>query len=50
MLKNIVCIVCGLLVGFILAVSIITPDKDKYGNYTNALKYWTDNDYFMSNF
>ena len=35
----------------ILAVLlIITPEKTKQGDYTNIIKYWTDNTYLKENF
>lgn len=42
-------IIFGLLVLFII-LGLLTPDKDKFGNYTQPVAYWTDNVYFESNF
>lgn len=50
MLKNILMFIIGLLIVFILAILIMTPDKTKSGEYTNLWKYWTDDVYFTSNF
>lgn len=50
MLKNITSVVCGLLIVFMSATLIITPDKTKSGEYTNLWRYWTDDAYFTSNF
>lgn len=36
---------------FILTVLLImTPEKTEQGNYTNFVKYWTNNQYVMDNF
>ena len=36
---------------FILTVLLImTPEKTKQGDYTNVIKYWTNNQYVMDNF
>lgn len=36
---------------FILTVLLImTPEKTEQGNYTNIVKYWTNNQYVMDNF
>ena len=45
-------------VGFVLAAFIVllcllcalTPEKTKYGMYTNAYKYWTSDVYLCENF
>lgn len=50
MLKNVACVVCRLLIVFMLAILVLTPDKTKSGEYTNLWKYWTDDAYFTSNF
>ena len=46
-----------ILINIILAVVLllcvligIAPDKDKYGNYTNAIKYYTSESYYKNNF
>lgn len=35
---------------FLMLLCLITPDKTKYGIYTEPVKYWTDNEYFKNNF
>ena len=36
---------------FILTVLLImTPEKTEQGDYTNVIKYWTNNQYVMDNF
>jgi len=36
---------------FVLAVLLImTPEKTERGDYTNVIKYWTNNQYVMDNF
>lgn len=36
---------------FVLAVLLImTPEKTNYGDYTNVVKYWTNNKYVVDNF
>lgn len=42
--------IIGLLIGFMLIILIMTPDKTNSGNYTNAWKYWTSDAYYNSNF
>lgn len=29
---------------------VLTPEKTNNGEYTQPLKYWTDNTYFVQNF
>lgn len=41
--------VFGLLFVFML-IAAITPEKDKFGKYTQPLQYWTDNAYYEANF
>lgn len=37
-----------IIIGF-FALGILTPEKDKYGNYTQ-LRYWYDSQYYEQNF
>lgn len=46
-------LVASVLFGFIfflILVALITPEKDKNGNYTQPYKYWTDSAYYEANF
>lgn len=50
MIKNIIGCVLGALIVIMLMLLIMTPDKTKSGEYTNAWKYWTSDAYFNQNF
>ena len=41
--------VFGLLFVLML-IAAITPEKDKFGKYTQPLQYWTDDAYYQANF
>lgn len=46
-------ILAGLIFGLIFLlvfICLITPEKDKNGNFTQPYKYWTDSAYFEANF
>lgn len=43
-------IVFGIAFILVLAVCYITPEKTKKGEYTNIVKYWTDDEYICNNF
>lgn len=47
---NIIGIVIGTLVMMLFMLMIMTPDKDKFGNFTSFRRYWTDNQYLCENF
>lgn len=34
----------------LIMMSILTPERDKFGNYTHPVQYWTDSAYFKANF
>lgn len=34
----------------VLGLAILTPEKTPRGQFTDPLKYWTDNQYFTENF
>ena len=38
------------LMMLVMLMCFFTPNKDKYGNFTQPIKYWTDNVYFENNF
>ena len=38
------------LVFLIVFVCLLTPEKDKNGNYTQPYKYWTSAAYYKANF
>lgn len=47
------CVFGGLLVFCLVALcvlSILTPQKDKFGQYTQPLEYWTSEEYFQTHF
>lgn len=41
-------IMFGMMFGTVLL--IITPERTSYGEYTNVIKYWTNNAYVQANF
>lgn len=41
-------VLASIMVVFLLC--LMTPEKTKYGTYTNLYKYWTDDTYLCSNF
>lgn len=41
-------ILAGLMM--ILVLLVLTPEKTKYGTYTDIIKYWTSNEYLEANF
>jgi hypothetical protein len=49
-INNMIACVCGALFVFIFMLLMMTPEKDKYGNYTNFRKYWTSDKYLCENF
>lgn len=42
-------VVCCVVM-FGLMLLLITPDKDKNGQYTQFIKYWTNTEYFLEKF
>lgn len=47
------CVFGGLLVFCLVALcvlSILTPQKDKFGQYTQPLEYWINSEYIKSHF
>lgn len=34
----------------IFLICILTPERDKFGNYTDPIKYWTSDTYLYTNF
>ncbi len=53
-MKKLIENILGMIIGIIFLVFIflvfITPEKDKFGNYTSSSKYWTSDEYFCSHF
>lgn len=49
-ISNIIAFIIGLIMFVLIMLSILTPDKDKYGNYVSFRRYWTDNKYLCENF
>ncbi len=49
-INNMVSCVCGALFVFMFMLLMMTPEKDKYGNYTSFRKYWTSDKYLCENF
>ena len=49
-INNMIACVCGALFVFIFMLIMMTPEKDKYGNYTSFRKYWTSDKYLCENF
>lgn len=47
---NIFGLILGALFMIFLFLIFITPEKDKFGNYTSFRKYWTSDKYFCSHF
>lgn len=46
-------IILNMLVAVVLWLCVlvaIAPDRDKYGNYTNTIKYYTSESYYKNNF
>ena len=39
-----------LMFSILLWIMILTPEKTKYGEFTQPFKYWTDDSYFQQNF
>lgn len=48
------CIAIGMCLGSVMLIMsvacLFTPHKTKYGEFTDVVKYWTDNTYFCRNF
>jgi hypothetical protein len=40
----------AVVLGVLLAVCILTPEKTKAGNYTDPIQYWTSAEYVKANF
>lgn len=40
----------ALLMVMVFILCIVTPEKTVYGEYTDLVKYWTSDSYFISNF
>ena len=38
------------IIGALLTVCILTPEKTKAGDYTNPIQYWTNAEYVKANF
>ena len=53
-MKEIMINIFGLIIGVLfmtfLFLVFLTPEKDKFGNYTSFSKYWTSDEYFCSHF
>lgn len=49
MLKIVISCTAALMILF-SALCILTPERDKFGNYTNPVQYWTNNAYFNTHF
>ena len=53
-MKEIMINIFGLIIGVLFMIFLflvfLTPEKDKFGNYTNFSKYWTSDEYFCSHF
>lgn len=47
---NIFGLIIGVLFMIFLFLVFLTPEKDKFGNYTSFRKYWTSDEYFCSHF
>ena len=48
--EGLVAMVFGAIFMIFMFMLLITPEKDKNGNYTEFVKYWTSNEYLCSNF
>lgn len=47
------CVLGGLIVFCLVALCmlcILTPQKDKFGQYTQPVEYWTSEEYFQAHF
>lgn len=40
----------GMTFVLMFMLCILTPEKDKYGDYTQPFKYWTSESYFEQHF
>lgn len=53
-MKGIMGDIFGLIIGVLFMIFLflvfLTPEKDKFGNYTSFRKYWTSDEYFCSHF
>jgi len=49
-LESLFGIVFGAVFMIFMFMLLITPEKDKFGNYTKFGKYWTSDTYFCSHF
>lgn len=49
-LDGIFCVIVGTAIMTMMFICILTPEKTKYGEFTQPFKYWTDNSYFQQNF
>lgn len=50
LLSLLIMLLAPILVFMILFIAIFTPEKDKYGNFTDPIEYWTNDTYFENNF
>lgn len=47
---NIFDLFLGSLFVMFLILTLITPEKDKFGNYTKFFRYWVNDNYLCSHF
>lgn len=42
--------ILAIIVMLLFLISFFTPEKTKFGTYTDAIKYWTSDEYMCANF
>ena len=49
-INNMIACVMGAVLMLVFMLAMMTPEKDKFGNYTSFRKYWTNDKYLCENF
>lgn len=48
--KQVLCVIWFAFVLVFIILGFMTPEFTKYDEYTDVIKYWTDDVYFRNNF